>query len=656
MSKLLDRQYIPLKQIPLSKNDLKLTLSADESLAIETTPQVTYFSTYVYLWPSPFAATSGEEDLEPVPLEQPYLLGAQILHRQEWRLLGHARGELLHSLPLAPGEEASIEIISWDRNVYRRDEEMISDLEREVEQNRVYKDSHEVLREMGNEQSKQWKVGGGFGLNLGFLKVNAGGGYDAQSHSESLDRSTRNRIVETTDRLSSKIRDQRKTSISSTREFGQEKKVSRKLTNTNRCHTVVYHYYEVLRNYEIATSLASPAARPCIFVKQAHPIDRVTLLAEPEDYGTFLKALRWLYTHSHLIARGLLHRSFYKALELVPDLLAHWSLRRGVAATGIDFDPVLTPAVRALVQQVQATWDTGFGTARYQLKLYIALCMPWLIAKVLEDQDSLKQVLENPDPNKQNELTDSVERFLNTWNYSYPSVSPEVCQGLYVVESERNRGFLFDPIMRLKTEYTRWVYGPAPGEEPTPDQVQRMRDVSEVVRLLRHIEEHYMHYFQLIWAAKDPDQIQLETNSMYLPDGTTRLSDVIKPQIVGIYGDYVIFPYTAMEEGAQLAELVQAFLDREAEEPNQSEAVLPTNGIATEPQLGEFTACEPFIQEHRIHDLKLKELEVRTAEMENRRRSKKIRNCELENPDCCPSEKYGFFHRLLCRLRGGTEG
>jgi hypothetical protein len=183
-----------------------------------------------------------------------------------------------------------------------------------------------------------------------------------------------------------------------------------------------------------------------------------------------------------------------------------------------------------------------------------------------------------------------------------------------------------------------------------------MRDVSEVVRLLRHIEEHYMHYFQLIWAAKDPDQIQLETNSMYLPDGTTRLSDVIKPQIVGIYGDYVIFPYTDMEEGAQLAELVQAFLDREAEEPNQSEAVLPTNGIATEPQLGEFTACEPFIQEHRIHDLKLKELEVRTAEMENRRRSKKIRNCELENPDCCPSEKYGFFHRLLCRLRGGTEG
>jgi hypothetical protein len=281
--------------------------------------------------------------------------------------------------------------------------------------------------------------------------------------------------------------------------------------------------------------------------------------------------------------------------------------------------------------------------------------MPWLIAVVLEDPDSLKQVLENPDPNTQNELTNAVERFLNTWNYAYPPVTPEPCLGINVVESDHNRGYLFDPVIRLKTEYMQWVFGPVPGEEPTAEQVQRMRDVADVIRLLRHIEEHYTHYFQLIWASKDPDRIQVEINSVFLPDGTTRLSDVVEPQIIGIYGDYAIFPFTAMEEDTPLADLVQAFRDREAEEPTMSEAVLTTNGISLEPQLGEFIACEPFIQEHRQHDLQLQGQEVQKTELENQRRKKKIQMCELDNPECCPPIKYGFLHRFICRLKNGKK-
>jgi hypothetical protein len=112
---------------------------------------------------------------------------------------------------------------------------------------------------------------------------------------------------------------------------------------------------------------------------------------------------------------------------------------------------------------------------------------------------------------------------------------------------------------------------------------------------------------------------------------------VIEPELLGFYADYAIFPYTKAEKDTDLDEIVQSFLDLENEPPRESQVVLPSNGIVVEPQLGDYMACEPFIQQHRLHDLKLKELEVEKARLENERRQKKIELYELDNPECCPS-------------------
>jgi hypothetical protein len=643
--------YSPIKHIPEDVKT-KLKLSPHEELVLESVPQVEHFATYAYLWPSPLIPE--DQQGEQLALQQPFLLGVQVLHRQEWHLLGHSRGELLHSLPLAPGEETTIEILTWDRNVYKREEEITSDLEREVEENRQFKDSREVFREI--QKDKKWKVGGSLGVNiLDIVKIGGGGGYEEQT--KEVNRSSLNTIVETTDRASTKVHNQRKTSISSTREFGREEKVTRKVTNTNRCHSVAYHFYEILRNYKVLTSLASPAARPTIFWKQNHPIDRQKLLAEPFDYHTFLEVLRWLHFNSHLIARGLLDRSFFRALELLPELVAYWTLRRGAAATGIDFDPMLRPFVRNLITSAQKVSESGLFTPLWHLNAYVFLCMPWLYTMILEGEDSLKWVSEHQDPNRQNELKDAVEHFLSTWDELYPPVhvvSGYDCARHNYVEDESYRKYLFDHVIRLKTEYTRWVFGPSPGEEPDPDQLNRMRDVAEVVRLMRHIYHNYLHYFQLIWSAKGAEERLLEAREIVL-SGDVRLLDVIKPDLLGFYGDYAIFPFTKAEEGSELAQLVQAFQELEGQPPTESEVVLPSNGIVVEPQLGEFTACESFIEKHRVHDLQLKSSEVQKAELENQRRQKKIRMCELENPECCPTPKYGFFHRLFCRFKGNNK-
>ncbi|MCF6281819.1 MAG: hypothetical protein L3J28_06330 [Candidatus Polarisedimenticolaceae bacterium] len=631
----------------------KLKNSPAPVTSIAVVPLIEQFAAYTYLWPSPMETEDNDEPLNNRPLEQPYLLGCQVLYRQEWHLLGHARGELLHSLPLAPGEETTIEVLTWDRNVYRRDAEINTDLERNVEENHSFKDSREVAREM--QKTKNWYVSGKGSVNIfNMVKVNAdpGGMSEQTVH---IDKNSRQTITEATQSTGTRLHNQRKTSISTTREYGREDRISRKLTNTNRCHPVSYHFHEVVRNYRVKTALATPAARPCIFVKQEHPIERSELLVEPFEYDAFLNTLRWIHTNSHILARGLLDRSFFNGLTVLPEVLAYWSLRRGLAATG-PRDVELRSYVSSLVSGTQSVYDApnsltpGPNFERSLLKLYIAQHASWLFSAILLDNNSLANMLES---HEEGALTQAVDDFLSIYARDYPN-TPQAFRSLF--ESDWAKRYIANRITSLRAAYAKLVYGPAPGEEPEEQHLNRMREVSEVVRLLRHIEQNHLHYFQLIWAAKDPGQLILETSNQVLPGGNdVTLADVIEPTPLGFYADYAVFPYTRAEEGSALALLIESFLALQNNPPKEVDVVLPTNGIVVEAELGDSNACEPFIQQHRQYDLQIKEKESEQAELENQRRRRKIERCQLDNPECCPPERYGLLHRFLCWLCGRRE-
>jgi len=648
------RDYVPLELIP-AEIQTKLATTRGNDFFIQNVPLVEQFSVFSYLWPSPLLGEDNENAENALPLEQPYLLGAQLRYKQEWHLLGHARGELLHSLPLAPGEETTIDVLTWDRNVYKREEEIKQDLEREVRENQTFKDSREVVREI-QRTSKFYMSGKGSVNILKIVQINADPG-GLSSETVRTAKGSKQTIVEATQTTSSKLHNQRKTSISTTREFGSEERVSRKLSNTNRCHPVTYHFYEILRSYNVSTSLASPAARPCIFVKQQAPISRSELLVEPFEYHAFLKALRWMHYNSHLIARSLLDRSFYSGLEVLPQLVAYWSLRRGLATTG-NFDYELQPFVRSLVYgtnevhlAVLIPWDPS-TTGLYSFKQYIENQAPWIFESILTNSNSLANILES---NNEGELTQAVDMFLTQFAQHYPVMNQNFKD---LFESAHFKHYIHDPLIALKTEFSKLIYGPEPGEEPDPQHLALMKDVAEAMRLMRHIEQNHLHYFQQIWADKDPGQWMIEASNLQLPgsdNNSDRLSDVIEPTLLGFYVDYAVFPYTKATQDSLVAQLVESFLALEDEPATDIDVVLPTNGIVCESQLGESNACEEFIQQHRKHDLELRAHEVEKADLDNRRRNRKLANCELENPECCPSEKYGFFHRLLCKFKGNPD-
>ena len=364
-----------------------------------------------------------------------------------------------------------------------------------------------------------------------------------------------------------------------------------------------------------------------------------------------------------MIAQSLLNRSLYQGLELVPQILATMMLKSAIQIPDIDIDPYIRPYARAVVDATQKIHDAVNAPVwydehwRFWLKnIFIDPYAPWIYELILgESQEGSLEYALATETADQNDLVRAVEKFFEEWDVAYGNLQSNIKTQL---ESDSFSKYLYSQILRLRREYAKWIYNPSISEEPTPEQLAQKRDLLEVTRLINHIGDNFLHYCYTIWAAENPNDRITELSNIILP-GDKPLLEVIENKVLGYYADYAIFPfiYPIPDEDEPLKFLIEAYeelpQDQLAAEP--FDAVLPTNGIVVEPQLGEENACEPFIQEHRKYDLEQKALEVQRYNIENQRRQKKVKNCQLENPECCPSPKYGFFRRFLYWLRGKEE-
>ncbi|MFX1586929.1 MAG: hypothetical protein ACFFC1_02135, partial [Promethearchaeota archaeon] len=649
-------RYWPKGFLPLNQqsNEIKkqLKLNPNDGLFLSNTIDYSYFLTYCYLPPEPnsfpWYVATDEIGNEPA-LKQDFLIAIMLKHRQEWKTIGYSRGELIHSLPLAPGEETTIEVLSWDRNIYKREEETINDMEREIEANKTYKDNREVLKEI--EKNTKLKKSGDIGLNLKCIPLSLSGGIDSDNEERALNKSSQQIIKDTTNRAVTNIKSHRKTLISSSREFGHEEKVTRKISNTNRCHTVTYHFFEVLRNYELRTQLHS--VQPIILVKQKYPIIRDNLFVTSQQAETFLENLRWLHSNMHIFSKGLLDRDLFNAIQVIPELVGYWD-------TVTNFDEIkeiLKPLAENVVSNVRTIYEGSESNNPNieNLNYFIQIASAeWIYEDILFlDSNEEKNPIEGALRYDVGFL-ESIEQFLIDWDNpitGYEAIFTNVQKE--AIGNIVHLPLFLGPILELKYEFEKLV-GDEFKEEIRQVSADKNQKIGEVIRLLRHIERHFIYYCQLIWADEDSEERLLNAPSVELPGGY-KLSDVIDSTILGFFADYAA--YSLNEEfifedstlGRETSKFLNILNDPNADIDSQ-DVILPSNGITEEPQLGEFYACEPFIQEHRRLDLEQKRYEVDRINIENKRRIKKVVNCQLENPECCPPRKYNFFSRWLCRI------
>ncbi len=231
------------------------------------------------------ADNSVDWDGSPTFYQATTIAHGHILHfKQVWKADGYSLGDLLYSLPLAPGQKKQIVIFDWDRTEYgRRDEDKHEDEAlssylghtRDVlDITRGTLDEHVRGGSQSRTSGSAGGVGAGVGALIGPVMVGVAGGYSTSSGSASssawqdssrnIAASGLNQLRDMVQQGASAVRNQRSTVVQTARQTERFKVETEVVANHNHCHAITMQYFEVLRHYAIEQKLTH--VQECLFI------------------------------------------------------------------------------------------------------------------------------------------------------------------------------------------------------------------------------------------------------------------------------------------------------------------------------------------------------------------------------------------------------
>jgi hypothetical protein len=267
-------------------------------------------------------------DSTPTFYEAASIAHGHLLHfKQVWYADGYSLGDLLHSLPLAPGQKKLISVVDWERREQTSREEVTSSGESLRAGLSRDRDVHEVVSgalsesAKGGSRSQTEGVGAGTGqagngsyqqYNFGGLVGVSGGVGDSdasafQDSARDLSGSSLQTLRDRTLQSASAVRNLRSTIVQTAREGETARATTEVVANHNHCHAITIQYFEVLRHFKVVQELAD--VQECLFV--------------PFPMSEFdgQKVLRWRQPLSAYLQRGELATAF----DATRRVETHWS-------------------------------------------------------------------------------------------------------------------------------------------------------------------------------------------------------------------------------------------------------------------------------------------------------------------------------------------
>jgi hypothetical protein len=219
--------------------------------------------------PSPTSGTSHVTDVVvrdrtiPVSLFLPW--------EQIWTLQGYTRGRLLQSIGLAPLEETTIEVFSWDRRRRSLDQTASAETEQFGETTDTTRDASSVYNQLQTDKEFELQGGGGVKATYKYgdmLTVEAEGHINASNKEKlsQLGKRSQDRLQESVIRASTRVKASRTTKISESQESGREDRVTRRLKNPNSCHALTINFFDVHASYNVLTKFMPDDTRLCILI------------------------------------------------------------------------------------------------------------------------------------------------------------------------------------------------------------------------------------------------------------------------------------------------------------------------------------------------------------------------------------------------------
>lgn len=268
--------------------------------------------------------TGIETDPISIPKGATLSLGYVVRMHQVWVPAGLSLGDLLYSLPLAPGESQRLAVYERTESLVVRDTETMSIDEAQSFREQADQSTAALFQSAYDEQASggssmkssgsSWGIGGAAGIGgmvNGFLAgIGIAGGYGSSSSSGSTStwqQGSRDFVSSASEQFHSTLQRQAAASRNASRvavrmatASDREQVTTKYVANHNRCHALTVQYWQVLRHFSV-TSTVDDVQLVCFvpleviaFLPPGHPreipqvVSRASLLAR---YGTALRHL-----------------------------------------------------------------------------------------------------------------------------------------------------------------------------------------------------------------------------------------------------------------------------------------------------------------------------------------------------------------------------
>jgi hypothetical protein len=569
---------------------------------------------------------------------------------QTWEPKGYTRGELINTISLAPGEQLTLEIHSWDKSTIKSEEELATESQMQVTENLTERDVRNVTRNV----TTHFEVGGTINLKVG--SINPSGNFNTNL-TQTLDQ-TRERTLQ----ASNTLKNSRKLRIEISREVGREQKQTHVIANTNRCHTLNCHYFEVMTNYMVTTNLKSVQLclllpNPGFKVSPAWVLCHEDVLMQALLDKTYLpgfKAARTLETQAAFLD---VKKEMAKANGDIPDSL-HDELQRHVDAIIGAYHDLTNPVktVKKVAGSSDAKIAKHYGGHLAWAAYVVAKCGVKVLRRMLYwAMLQLNTPAVNALAKLENEKTQPGEALRNFFSavtprdYQYNVVDASIANGLdalglpkglvsallqwgllNTVDYAADDAGLYNAVSAASSKMETVLEIP-PATEPgiVQDGLSTMEVAQAHVdfgQLGCHIEDNWVHYLQAIWLRENSDQRFLRIQDYGM------ISAILDNNVLGFLGHKAAYPITNLG-------VVKPWVDFEEIKnsisipPGEPQLVtLPTQGTVLEAIVGECDGCEDYIHESRAIDLRVQDAKAKQEESEANRYQKRVEDADYSDP------------------------
>ena len=549
--------------------------------------------------------------------------GALLEYEMTWIPAGHALGEVVYSLPLAPCETVSLAIVDWSRSddAFRGEDLAIDEqLRHALRRERAVEETVAgMLSERQRGSSFMAGRAGAGGMSWG--QMGSFSGTDAigtaSATTEGRRRLTADAVQQLADGVVQAGSAQRRLNSTVVVQASQAERdavETRSVANHNHCHALTVLYYEVLRHFRVRTRLA--ATRDVIFIRRPF-LDfknrrvvrkyRDVLAAALLDpsLGHCFEALEKERCAELALARGetleepadhelgAIEARIRTGPEGIPPdstLFGEGSgptgvttLRRYYAAA---ISLVTASAEIPLIVEDELGWEDGSGRVWRPEPGHIATRMIPAVESTQVLQAGQRDFL-TLRPGRRipwSEVRALKVSFATSWDAPAEVVWRLASLSLRTVAGS-DHWTLYDdaPERRLTTgesfELPVGPYGPR-----EPEDFLTEEEHCCVENLLEHLSDHRHHYSRAVWLAENPDEraAWLDSYAFAVGPQRGRLLDFVENRIVGVAGDYVALPSTSDEFARTI----------DGAAPVERIVSLPARGVFAEAKLGSCNACE----------------------------------------------------------------